>query len=777
VTHPLEGVLSSVQAPQRYIGGEWNSHPHGDGARVALVYPDSYELGASNFGLAVVRHLLLSAGGFDVRRAFHPSPDMLALHRNGGIPWVDLEEGEPVSGNRVVGFSMASELLFTNMLNLVDLMGLPVRSSERAADSPIILAGGGGISNPVPLMPFVDAFFLGEAEAGAASVFRILAGGGTRAQRLERISLMEGVLVPGITPGRVRMARTASLADCPAPVDQIVPTAGIIQERAVVELARGCTRGCRFCQATQLSRPVRERSPECVASLMERALRSTGFEEGGVVTLSFSDYSRIEELSGVIARIEGERGVRISQPSLRPDTIRRLHDCGRRLKGKVTLAPEAGSFSLRKRIGKPFSDEDILDAVRAARAMGAGGVKMYFMVGLPWETDEDLLAISSLAERAASGGGRRWEVTAALSPFVPKPHTPFQWAAQQPPEEIRRRIRLVKGGCRRAKVSWNDPDTARVEAAIALGGDGFSQVLETAFRMGAINDAWNDLFRRDVWFSLLPAGPATPPAPGDELPWDVVDTGVREEWLREEFRRAEGGEPTPDCREAGCTGCGACDGGVPPLPSGVPAGTGPETFSADPACVRLRVRHSREGLARFTSHLDAVRMWGRVVRRAGVPVCMGAGYVRRPSIRFGYPLPLGMASRAEYVDLFLHTPMRPEEVAERLERALPEGFHIMALRQVSISDPSPDTGGILEFTIPGVETAILEGTPGVVRTGGCVVLVDPSLGSVRLDRLLAAAGVSHGVIERTEVYRRGEGTDAVPLLQIEEGEGADVNKG
>lgn len=775
--HPLEGVLSSVQAPQRYTGGEWNSHPHGKGARVTLVYPDSYELGASNFGLAVVRHLLLSAGGFDVRRAFHPSPDMLAHHRSGGVPWVDLEEGEPVFLSRVVGFSMASELLFTNMLDLIDLMGLPIRSSERAPDSPVILAGGGGLTNPIPLMPFVDAFFLGEAEAGAVQVIRVLAGGGTRAERLGRISSMEGVLVPGMTAGRVRMARTTSLEGCPAPVDQIVPTAGITQERAVVEIARGCTRGCRFCQATQLSRPVRERSPESVESLMEASLRSTGFEEGGVVTLSFSDYSRIEELSRVIARIEAERGVRISQPSLRPDTIRRLHDCGRRLKGKVTLAPEAGSISLRNRIGKPFSDEDILDAVRAARSMGAGGVKLYFMVGLPWETDEDLLAIASLAERAASGGGRRWEVTAALSPFVPKPHTPFQWAPQEPPEEIRRRICLVKSACRRAKVSWNDPDTARLEAAIAMGDAGFAQVLETAFRMGAINDAWNDLFRRDIWFSLLPSGPATPPVPGDELPWSVVDTGVREEWLREEFIKAQCGEPTPDCREAGCTGCGACGGDVPPLPSGVPAGAGPEAFSADTACSRIRVRYSRQGLARFTSHLDAVRMWGRVVRRSGVPVCMGAGYTRRPSIRFGYPLPLGMTSRAEYVDLFLHTPMKPEEVSERLAKALPDGFGIMAAREVPLSDPSPDTGGILEFTIPGVETAILEGTPGVVETRGCVACTDPSLGSVRLDRLLAAAGITHGVIERTEVYRRGEGPIAVPLLQIEEGEGSDVDKG
>ncbi len=775
--HPLEGVLCGVKAPQRYIGGEWNSQPHGSGPRVTLVYPDAYEIGASNFGLAVVRHLLLTTGVFDVRRAFHPSPDMLSVHREKNVPWVDLEEGEPVVNSRVVGFSLASELLFTNMLSLIDLMGLPLRSKDRQENAPVILAGGGGISNPIPVMPFVDAFFFGDAEAGAVEVFDILAGSGSRLERLARIASLPGVLVPGITQGRVRLARAVSLEDCTAPAAQIVPTAGIVQERAVVEVARGCTRGCRFCQASHVSRPVRERTPGTVMRLLEESLDSTGFEEGSVVTLSFSDYSRIEELSGSIARLEAARGVRISQPSLRPDTIRRMSGGGRRLKGRVTLAPEAGSHSLRQRIGKPFSDEDIIDAVRAARSMGAGGVKMYFMVGLPWETDEDLEAISALAERAASAGGRRWEVTIALSPFVPKPHTPFQWAPQNHPEEIRRRIRVVRNGCRRARVSWNDPDAARVEAAIALGGEGFPDVLEAAFRQGAVNDAWNDLFRKDVWLGLLGDAPAVQPSPGSKLPWDIVDTGVKESWLIEEYRRAGSGIVTPDCREGGCTGCGACDGAVPPLPAGVPSETGPESFTADVAAERLRVRYARQGLARFTSHLDAVRMWGRVVRRAGVPVCMGAGFVRRPSIRFGYPLPLGMASRAEYVDLFLHSGMEPREAAERLDRALPKGFSVLAVRKVPLGESSPDVDGILEYNIPGVETAILEGTPGVVNTRGSIVLIDPSRGSVRLDRLLEAAGVTFGVIERVEAYRRGAGGEFRPLLKISEGEGPDVNKG
>jgi radical SAM superfamily enzyme YgiQ (UPF0313 family) len=735
---------------------------------VTLVYPDTYEIGASNFGLEVVRHLLLRSGRFDVRRAYHPAPDMLALHREEGVPWVDLERGEPVSESSVVGFSVASELLYTNVLSLIDLMGLPLRSADRPGDSPVVLAGGGGISNPVPLMPFVDVFFLGEAEDGAVELMSALAREGSREDRLRAAAGIRGVLVPGITRGRVRLARARSLEDSPAPVRQIVPTASVVQERAVVEISRGCTRGCRFCQATQLARPVRERTPGSVEALMRESLRDTGFEEGGVVSLSYSDYSMIGELSRRLGAVEAEMAVRVSQPSLRPDTLKRMAGSGRRLKGHVTLAPEAGTLELRRRIGKPFTDEEILEAVSSSRSMGASGVKMYFMVGLPWETDEDLRAISSLAERASAAGGRRWQVTAALSPFVPKPHTPFQWVAQRSPEEVRRRIRLVRSGCRRAKVSWNDPEAAAVEAALAMAGPGFSEILEQAFRQGAVFDAWNDMMRKDVWFPLLGTCPTRVPGPGDPLPWDMVDTGVRRDWLEEEYRRAGEGLSTPDCRDQGCTRCGACLGDVPPLPGDAPVVPGPEDSRADVPEARLRVRYSREGLARFTSHLDAVRMWGRAVRRAGVPVCMGAGFVRRPALKFGHPLPLGMASRAEYVDLFLRSPVDPREAAALLDVVLPEGFRVLAAGLIPLQAPAPDSGGFLEYNISGAETAILRGTPGILNAGGERVLTDPSGGAVRLDRLME--GVPHGVITRTEVYTSREDGKTVPLLRISEGD-------
>lgn len=725
----------------------------------------------------MVRELLLFRGGFDVRRAFHPAPDMMELLRRKGLPWVDLERGDPVAGSRVVGFGLPSEMLFTNLLSLLDLMGLPLRSADRGETAPLIIAGGGGISNPIPLMPFVDAFFLGDAEAGSEDVFEILAGEGSRGERLIRVASMKGVLVPGVTSGPVRPARIGSLEECRAPVTQIVPTGAIVHDRAVVEIARGCTRGCRFCQAGQLSRPVRERTPETCISLMEASLDSTGYEEGGFLSLSYSDYSGIDQLSGKVAHLEKTRGVRLSQPSLRPDTLRRMAG-GRNLKGKVTIAPEAGSPELRKRIGKPFTDQEILEAVRAAAAMGATGVKLYFMVGLPWETDEDLLAVGALAERAARLGRRRWEVSVSLSPFVPKPHTPLQWAAQQPPDEVRRRMKIVRSRCRRAKVSWNDPDAARIEAAIALGGHDFPEILQEAYGRGAVFDAWTDLFRGDIWYGLVPSDPPPPPGLDEPLPWaGVVETGVCPDWLVTEYRRAEAGVVTPDCREGGCTGCGACSGVIPDLPSGTPEVSLPGTPAADPAAARLRIRYSKQGLARFTSHLDSVRMWGRAVRRACIPVCLGAGFVRRPGLKFGYPLPLGMTSRAEYLDIMLRENLDPGEAMTRLNSALPEGFSVLGAKLVPVAEPSPDTGVTVEYFIAGVETGILRGAPGVLETRGEKVRVDGSRRESRPDRLLEAMGVEYGPVERTEVYSRGASDQLVPLIKLSEGKGRNVCKG
>ncbi len=376
--------------------------------------------------MKVVRHLLLQAGGFSVRRGFHPAPDMYKLMKESDISWLDMETGEPVVDSDVVAFGISTEILYTNVLSLINLMKMELRSKNRSISDPIILAGGGGLGNPIPLMPFVDVFFMGEAEAGLVELMQVLCSDSGKEEKLKKAAGLPGVLVPEFFDGsKIRWNIVDSLLKEAAPVEQIVPLATVSHDRAVVEIARGCTRGCRFCQASQLSRPVRERPYQDILDLINDSVSCTGWEQAGILSLSFSDYSELSDLLVGFASIEEKKHLRISQPSLRPDTLPGLTN-KRFFKGSLTMAPEAGSERLRKVINKPISHSDIIKAAEAASKMGARGIKLYFMIGLPTETEEDLLEIASLADMIASVMGRKRKVTVALSPFVPKPHTPFQ---------------------------------------------------------------------------------------------------------------------------------------------------------------------------------------------------------------------------------------------------------------------------------------------------------------------------------------------------------------
>lgn len=702
--HPYGRYLLSVRRPQQYTGGEWNLGPAPkDRPRVTLVYPDVYEMGMSNFGLAVLRHVLLESGSFDVRRAFCPAPDMDEIMEKESLEWVDLEEYEPVRQSRVVGFTIPSESLYTNALHLIVRMGLSLRSRDRGSDAPLIIFGGGGLANPLPLAPFADLFYLGEVEERAEELFGILSSEDSRDERLNRAAAVPGVFIPGRGNGRVEFQRISSLASRYAPVDQLVPNSRVSQDRAVVEIARGCTRGCRFCQASQLYRPVRQRPVDETLELMDRALKSTGWEKAGLLTLSLSDYSDLPSLLEGMGSLTRRHHAASSMPSMRPDSVLRLKDaCD--LTGRLTLAPEGGTESLRERMNKPISDRTILEAVRTVFGMGARGVKLYFIIGLPLETEDDVRGISKLALEVAAicrehRRNPRKSVTVALSPFVPKARTPLQWAPQMDEGEIWRRIRLVKKMCgRNVNLSWNSPRVAMVEAILSLGNmDTTADILEEAVREGARFDAWTDRFRWDIWRSILDRHPETVRRlregldPKDSLPWDFISTGVSEEHLKREYLKYAAGTVTPDCREEGCQGCGACSGEEVPLSldgTGV-TDDGEGSESSGECHATLRVRYSKTGPAACTSHLDTVRMWGRTLRRSGLPVSWSDGYVSRPRVQFGPPLPLGIESVAEYVDIRLEAPPA-DDPAELLTGFMPRGYRVEETWVMEPNSPSPD---------------------------------------------------------------------------------------
>lgn len=701
--HPYSRHLLKIGRPQQYTGGEWNSlpppkegSPEADLPRITLVYPDVYELGMSNFGLAILRHVLIGTGRFQVRRAFSPAPDLDTVITAESLPWVDLEGWQPVAESRVVGFTVPCESLYTNILHLIDLMGLPLRSADRSGDQPLLVFGGGGLANPLPLAPFADLFFLGEVEEQADRLFTLLAGEGSRRGRLDAAAAIPGVFVPSLGRRRVEFQRVASLETSHAPVRQVVPNARVSQDRAVVEIARGCTRGCRFCQASQLYRPVRERSAGDSLAIMDSILSSTGWEKAGMLTLSLSDHSQLPLLLEGMERVAARHHAASSMPSMRPDTILRIEE-GHDVTGRLTIAPEAGTPELRNRINKPMEDGTILEAVRTVFGSGARGVKLYFIIGLPTETDEDVRGIGRLALRIA-GISREFRlnprktVTVALSPFVPKAGTPLQWAPQMDEEEIWRRIGIVRGICgRKVNLSWNSPRVATVEAVLSLGDEGITaDLLEKAVRRGARFDAWTDMFRWDVWSSLMEENPPVEERlrngldPSEPLPWEFISTGVSRDFLEREYRLFAEGVTTPDCRLAGCSDCGACgDAGAPG--SGKTAGPavqdaggstgGQSRGDGGGSAGVLRVRYAKKGAAAYTSHLDTVRMWGRVLRRSGLPVSWSGGYVSRPRVQFGPPLPLGMESVAEYVDIRLEASAGKDPGA-LLSCFMPTGFSV-----------------------------------------------------------------------------------------------------
>ncbi len=605
----LEPLLERVQKPARYIGCEVNlrppSHEDPTKAKFLLVFPDTYEVGQPNLGLAILYEILNESSVALAERAFAPWPDLEELMRKEGIPLFSLDNHLPATAFDVLAFSCASELVYTNVLNLIDLAGYAVRAEHRSPFDPLVIAGGHAVHNPEPLAPFLDAVVIGDGEEVVLEIAEIVVrlkseltdaspedAMAARRRALHSLARIEGVYVPSmyevsfssagelvsvaprvhVAPERVERRTVVSISDFPYPKNPLVPLTEVVHDRLNVEVFRGCTRGCRFCQAGMITRPVRERPREQVEAMIREGLAKTGYEDVSLLSLSSADYSGVEKLaSGLMDQVEDSR-VSLSLPSLRVDafTVGIASQIQRVKKTGLTFAPEAGSWRMRRVINKLITDEDLEAAVESAFSQGWQRVKLYFMIGLPTETDEDVAAIGHLGNRVWEIGRRYTrspQVVLSVGVFVPKPHTPFQWAAQIEPAEARRRIEVIKSALRYkgVRLKWHDPEASVVEGLLSRGDRRVADVVEEVWRRGGTFQEWSEHFDFGKWESACEAlgVPLTDYCFVEwdrrrRLPWEHIDVGLYPEWLWQDWVSSKEAGALQDCRWSACYDCGVC---------------------------------------------------------------------------------------------------------------------------------------------------------------------------------------------------------------------------
>lgn len=606
-------ILLKIEKPARYIGGEVNSVMKDlfkVDIRFAMCFPDVYEIGSSHLGIQILYDMFNRREDVWCERVYSPWTDLDKVMREKDIPLFALESQEPVRDFDFLGITIQFEMCYTNILQVLELSHIPLHASDRTLEDPFVIGGGPCTYNPEPLAEFFDIFYIGEGETVYDELFDAYKewkkNGGSRQQFLERAAQIEGLYVPMFydaeynedgtlhsftpnnpnAPARVKKQVVMDVTDAPYPMNPVVPFIKATQDRVVLEIQRGCIRGCRFCQAGMIYRPTRERNVERLKEYARQMLQSTGHEEISLSSLSSSDYSELKELVTFLIDEFKEKGINISLPSLRIDAfsldvMSKVQDIR---KSSLTFAPEAGSQRMRNVINKGLTEEDILDGAGQAFEGGWTKVKLYFMLGLPTETEEDMKEIARLSDRVArryyeipkDNRHGKCQITASSSFFVPKPFTPFQWASMCTAEEYSRRAFLVRDefqaqlNRKSLKYNWHDADGTVLEGVMARGDRRVGKVIEEAYRLGCLFDSWTESFRNDLWMQAFEntgvdiAFYNLRKREKDELfPWDFIDIGVSRSFLYREWERAMAGEVTPNCRMQ-CSGCGAAKfgGGV-----------------------------------------------------------------------------------------------------------------------------------------------------------------------------------------------------------------------
>lgn len=718
--------LLDVEKPARYMGGEMGmirkENPH---CRFTLAFPDVYEVGMSHLGFQILYRILNSIDWLAAERVYTPWPDRETQMRASGEALATLESGTPLAATDIIGFTLQHELSYTNILNMLDMSGIPLAAAERDGTWPLIIGGGPCAFNPEPLADFFDAFLLGDGEEAVVEIAQAYhewkAGGRPKSELLDRLASIGGVYIPSryrveyhengsikrVIPLQadyqpVRRRFLSDLESAPYPDNPVIPFMKTVHDRVSMEIGRGCTRGCRFCQAGYIYRPVRERSPQMILETIDRTLRATGYDEVSLLSLATGDYGCLTPLLKELMQRYAESKIAVSFPSLRVGTLtdELIDEVKKVRKTGLTLAPEAGSERLRQVINKGISEEALLNDARTAYSAGWRLIKLYFMIGLPTETMDDVTAIVELGRRVKMEGrlsGNGGEVNVSVSSFVPKAHTPFQWEPQIGYEEILTKQEYLRHELKRKKLNfkWHDAPLSVIEGVFARGDRRLGKVLLTALKLGCRFDSWGDHFSFSAWQKAFASHNIDPRFYlrrrdiAETLPWDHIDSGIDREFLLRERQLALEGTLTADCRTGKCTACGVCDFKEIRMrtqqPSSLPRREMPAPLAAPTdAAARIRIRFSKTGSMKFLSHLELITLFTRAVSRSAIPIRFSQGFHPHPKFSFATALSVGVESTAEYLDMEIAAGFAAAAVKSALNAVLPAGMAVLEATEVPL---------------------------------------------------------------------------------------------
>ena len=722
----IQDILPLVEMPSRYLGTEINrikKKPDDVNLWVALAFPDLYEIGSSHFGIQILYHLLNNHPKIAAERVFAPALDLEEKLRVYDVELFSLESWRAIKEFDILGFSLLYELTYTNVLNMLELSRIPFLSLERNLSYPLLIAGGPCTCNPEPMAEIFDAMVIGDGEDVLLEMCESWfdwqnSVSDTKNELLEKWAAIEGVYVPsffkpnyngfyvsktrisdGGKSAPIKRAIIADLNHAYFPKKPLIPFGKPVHDRLRLELSRGCSRGCRFCQAGMIYRPVRERNPYNLVTLADYALKTTGYEDISLLSLSTGDYGCINNFINSLIKICENNYVAISLPSLRAGTLNSnlMKQIKRVRKTGFTIAPEAGSQRLRDVINKNITEQNIIQTVQNAFELGWQVFKLYFMIGLPTETQDDLNAIVDLIKKISKlrePKGRRKKINVSITTFIPKPHTPFQWESQISSERAWDIIRFFKDELKKTgvKLKWQNPDVSFIEGIMARGDRRLLKTIIAAYRNGCKFDGWDDHFNFQKWNLALKKNniehnyfedkrldPAFP------LPWDHIDCGISKAFLLSELKKAINGSVTYDCRWDGCVKCGVCD-----FKKIAPILYKKEKNKEDdvqnklirPSSIhnKFYVTYQKNGTARFFGHLEMVKIFHRAIKRSNIAVAFSKGFHPMPKISFDNPLPIGMESDCEHFIISVLNKISPEDIKKRLNHQLPKGLKILKVK-------------------------------------------------------------------------------------------------